>query len=105
MLVGRYESDRLVVKKVVPITNSKPSDRSFELDPKEQYDAWIMAEKEGMDIVGVYHTHPGSYARPSLWDKETMENYQTLWVIAGIDGIHGYHWDDGIQPVDIVEVT
>jgi proteasome lid subunit RPN8/RPN11 len=105
VLVGRIESGRIVVVKVVPIKNSRPSDRSFELDPQEHYRAWNLADKEGLDIVGVYHTHPHSQARPSTWDKETMENDRSLWIIAGIDGIKGYEWDDGVKPVEIIEVS
>ncbi len=105
VLVGRIESGRIVVVKVVPIKNSRPSDRSFELDPQEHYRAWNLADKEGLDIVGVYHTHPHSQARPSTWDRKTMENDRSLWIIAGIDGIKGYEWDDGVKPVEIIEVS
>jgi len=105
VLVGRIEPGRIVVEKVVPIKNSRPSDRSFEFDPQEHYRAWNLADKEGLDIIGVYHTHPHSQARPSTWDQETMEHDRSLWIIAGIDGIKGYEWDDGVNPVEIIEVS
>jgi proteasome lid subunit RPN8/RPN11 len=104
VLIGYCESETIVVEKVVAITNAKPSDRSFELDAEQHYKAWNMAEREGREIVGVYHTHPHSLARPSLWDQDSMVQYQTLWVIAGTDGIKGYEWDEGIRNVTIVEV-
>ncbi|MBW6518220.1 MAG: M67 family metallopeptidase [ANME-2 cluster archaeon] len=105
ILIGRKEQSSIIVEIVVPIKNSRPSDRSFELDPREHYDAWNRAEEEGMEIVGVYHTHPHSKASPSAWDRESMENYQTLWVIVGIDGIHGFEWDGGIKPVEVIEIS
>jgi len=105
VLVGRIEPGRIVVEKVVPIKNSRPSDRSFEFDPQEHYRAWNLADKEGLDIIGVYHTHPHSQARPSTWDQETMENDRSLWIIAGIDGLKGYEWDDGVKQVVIIEVS
>ncbi|MCL7474886.1 MAG: M67 family metallopeptidase [Methanosarcinales archaeon] len=105
ILIGRKEQSSIIVEIVVPIKNSRPSDRSFELDPREHYDAWNRAEEEGMEIVGVYHTHPHSKASPSAWDRESMENYQTLWVIVGIDGIHGFEWDAGIKPVEVIEIS
>jgi len=105
VLVGRIEPGRIVVEKVVPIKNSRPSDRSFEFDPQEHYRAWNLADKEGLDIIGVYHTHPHSQARPSTWDQETMENDRSLWIIAGIDGLKGYEWDDGVKQVAIIEVS
>lgn len=105
VLVGRNEKGWIVVEKVVPIKNSRPSDRSFELDPQEHYRIWNLADKEGLDIVGVYHTHPHSRARPSTWDQETMENDRSLWIIAGIDGINAYEWDKGVKQVEIIEFS
>lgn len=103
VLVGKNEPGRIFVEKVVPIKNSRPSEKSFELDPQEHYKAWNLADEEGLDIVGVYHTHPHSRARPSTWDKETMENDRSLWIIAGIDGIKGFEWDMGVKQVEIIE--
>lgn len=103
VLIGRRDSEKITVDRVIPIKNSRSSDRSFELDPKEHYEAWKLADREGMDIVGVYHTHPHSAARPSLWDQESMENYQSVWIIAGRGEIKGYEWDGGIKPVEIIE--
>ncbi|MCL7412189.1 MAG: M67 family metallopeptidase [ANME-2 cluster archaeon] len=105
VLIGRKEHSSIIVEIVLPIKNSRLSDRSFELDPKEYYDAWKRAEEEGMEIVGVYHTHPHSKASPSAWDEESMENYQTLWIIVGVDGIHGFEWDGGVGPVEVIKVT
>lgn len=103
-LIGYLAAGKIKVKKVMPVKNSRPSDRSFELDATEHYKAWDLAEKEGMDIVGIYHTHPHSRAAPSLWDKKTMEIYPTLWIIAGTDGIKGYDWDEDTTQVKIVEI-
>ncbi|MCL7414572.1 MAG: M67 family metallopeptidase [ANME-2 cluster archaeon] len=104
VFIGRHQRDSIIVDIVVPIKNSIPSDRSFELDPKEHYEAWNRADEERLDIVGVYHTHPHSKASPSAWDEQSMKNYQTLWVIAGIDGVRGYEWDGCVKQIEINEV-
>jgi proteasome lid subunit RPN8/RPN11 len=104
VLIGMKEQSSIIVEIVLPIKNSRPSDRSFELDSKEHYEAWNRADEEGMEIVGVYHTHPHSKASPSAWDRQSMENYQTLWVIIGVDGINGFEWDGCVKPVEVVEV-
>ncbi len=104
VLIGRKEQSSIIVKIVLPIKNSRPSDRSFELDSKEHYEAWNRADEEGMEIVGVYHTHPRSKASPSAWDRESMENYQILWVIVGVDGINGFEWDSCVKSVEVIEV-
>lgn len=104
VLIGWQDGGETVVDMVVPVKNSRPSNRSFELDATEQYNAWNLAEQKGMDIVGVYHTHPHSQARPSAWDMESMVNYRTLWVILGKDGIRGFEWVDGVSEIEIIEV-
>lgn len=103
VLIGTVDGSTALVEKAQPIANVKRTRRSFELDPKEHYNAWNEAEKSGKEIVGVYHTHPVSSAVPSLWDRETMENAPSVWLIAGADGMKAYVWDEGVRPVRIIE--
>ncbi len=103
VLIGTLDGSRALVEKALPITNSKRTRRSFELDPDEHYRAWNEAEKIGKEIVGVYHTHPVSSAVPSLWDRETMQNDTSVWLIAGADGMRAYVWDNEIKPVKLTE--
>ncbi len=103
VLIGLINGNVALVEKALPVTNSKRTRRSFELDPKEHYNAWNEAERSGKEIVGVYHTHPVSSAVPSLWDRETMENDPSVWLIAGADGMRAYVWDDGVKAVRITE--
>ena len=104
VLVGMIEGDMAVVEQARPITNANRTTRSFELEPKEFYNAWNNAEKNGREIVGVYHTHPSSSAVPSQWDRETMQNDMGVWLIAGADGMKAYLWDDGVKAVEIIKV-
>ncbi len=103
VLVGTINGSTAHVEKAVPITNVKRTRMSFELDPKEHYDAWNEAEKNGKEIVGVYHTHPVSSAVPSLWDRETMQNDTSVWLIAGADGMRAYVGEDGAKAVKITK--
>jgi proteasome lid subunit RPN8/RPN11 len=103
LLIGRLDGRTAIVEKALPITNSKRTRRSFELDPKEHYNAWNEAWKSGKDVVGVYHTHPLSFANPSPWDVETMSNDTSVWLIAGTDGMRAYVWDNGLKAVKMTE--
>ncbi len=103
VLIGTINGSTAHVEKVLPVTNVKRTRTSFELDPKEHYDAWNGAEKNGKEIVGVYHTHPVSSAVPSLWDRGTMQNDTSVWLIAGADGIRAYVWENGVKAVRITE--
>ena len=101
VLIGTINSTTANVEKTLPIANVKRTHRSFELDPQQFYNAWNDAEKNGKEIVGVYHTHPVSCAVPSPWDRETMENDPSVWLIAGADGMRAYVWKDGIKAVKV----
>ncbi len=103
VLIGTVDGSTAFVEKALPVTNVKRTRRSFELDPVQLYKAWDDADKNGKEIVGVYHTHPVSSPVPSLWDRETMENAPSVWLIAGADGMRAYIWDGGIKPVKIME--
>jgi proteasome lid subunit RPN8/RPN11 len=103
VLVGTINGSMAQVEKALPIANAKRTRTSFELNPKEFYKAWNEAEKNGKEIVGVYHTHPVSSAVPSLWDRETMQNDTSVWLIAGADGKRAYVWENGIKSVKIIE--
>jgi len=103
VLIGTIDGMTAHVEKSRPIRNVKRTDRSFELDPKEHYNAWNEAEKNGKEIVGVYHTHPGSSAVPSLWDRETMQKDTSVWLIAGADGMRAYVWENGLKTVKVIE--
>ncbi|MFA4936511.1 MAG: M67 family metallopeptidase [Candidatus Methanoperedens sp.] len=103
VLIGTIDGSTALVEKALPVTNVKRTRTSFELDPKEHYDAWNEAGKNGKEIVGVYHTHPVSSAVPSLWDRETMQNDTSVWLIAGADGMRAYVWEDEAKAVKITK--
>ena len=103
VLVGVYEGDVAYVKRTIPIKNSRRTERSFELDTVEFYNAWDTAEKENMDVIGVYHTHPESSAIPSDWDRKFMKNSPPILLIAGINGLFAYELIDRvIREIDIL---
>lgn len=104
VLIGTLEGSTALVEKVLSITNVKRTRKSFELDSKEHYNAWNEAERSHKQIIGIYHTHPISSAVPSLWDRETMRNDKSVWLIAGADGMRAYVWKDGVKAVNIIEI-
>ena len=102
ILIGMINGNTINVEKALPIKNIRRTRVSFELDPQQLYNAWNDAEKNGKDIVGIYHTHPNNSAIPSLWDRETMTITFAVWLIAGIDGMMAYIWDEGIKTVKLM---
>ena len=56
------------VVEVTPVSNAEPSPVSYVFDPKEQFSLMNEMKERGMDIVGIFHSHPASPAIPSLTD-------------------------------------
>ena len=56
------------VTKVIPMTNADASSEHFSFLPKEQFAALKKARAESLSLIGVYHSHPASPARPSEED-------------------------------------
>jgi len=70
LLVGRWEPSARIVTEAVAIDNlrrDRARDR-YELDPKQHLRAQRHARQRGLQLVGVYHTHPDAAAVPSDHD-------------------------------------
>jgi len=71
VLVGRRAGARVEVRHVRELTNIAPAARRdrFELDPGELVAAEDLARGAGLEVVGVWHSHPDQPARPSEADR------------------------------------
>ncbi|MCX8200597.1 MAG: M67 family metallopeptidase [Candidatus Caldarchaeum sp.] len=60
------------VIEIVSVRNVHEGDRRvrYLVDPIEYYNAEKTAEAKGLEVVGVYHSHPDHPARPSAYDLE-----------------------------------
>jgi proteasome lid subunit RPN8/RPN11 len=56
------------VQKVFPMRNAAHSAVSFRLDPQEQFDIFSAMEERGLELFGIYHSHPNGPATPSPTD-------------------------------------
>ncbi|MEZ5228589.1 MAG: M67 family metallopeptidase [Acidimicrobiales bacterium] len=62
------------IEQFVPIRNAADSSRVFTLDPLQFDKADRAAEKAGLQIVGVVHSHTHTVAYPSPTDRREMVN-------------------------------
>ena len=72
------------VIKHYPMTNIEQSSEHFSLDPKEQFAVLKQARADGLDIIGVYHSHPATPARPSEEDIRLAYDPGISYVIASL---------------------
>ena len=66
LLIGAPGGD--VVDRFVPIRNEAESSRIYQLDGGEYARAAMKADDEGLDIIGVMHSHTHTAAYPSPTD-------------------------------------
>jgi [CysO sulfur-carrier protein]-S-L-cysteine hydrolase len=51
-----------------PMTNAEAREDHFTFDPNEHITALEIARDESLEIIGIYHSHPATPARPSAED-------------------------------------
>lgn len=66
LLLGSASDSR--IDRFVPMRNVAESAKLYSLDPKEHLQVELAAEAEGLDVVGVAHSHTHSEAYPSPTD-------------------------------------
>ncbi len=72
------------VCKHYPMVNVDHSAEHFSLDPKEQFAVIKQVRSEELDIIGVYHSHPATPARPSEEDIRLAHDPNISYVIASL---------------------
>lgn len=72
ILVGRSGEGVTAVERVVAVANEREEDRreGFLVHPEKLLAVHMKARKEGLDVVGYYHSHPDHPARPSEVDRK-----------------------------------
>jgi proteasome lid subunit RPN8/RPN11 len=71
-LLGREEGEDRAVLGILPLENRRkdtPENR-FAIEPKDVLGAEKEAVENGWNLIGWYHSHPDSPARPSEYDRE-----------------------------------
>lgn len=71
MLGTENGEDREVVR-AVPLGNQRADSRGnrYLISPEQFLDAERTARREGLDVLGFFHSHPDHPARPSAFDLE-----------------------------------
>ncbi|HZK80005.1 MAG TPA: M67 family metallopeptidase [Humisphaera sp.] len=89
ILIGRdvMQNGRSVriVDRLEPGRNAFEADEQyhrFSIDPLQQLKAERTAEKEGLAVLGYYHSHPDHPARPSEYDRVHAWPYYSYVIVA-----------------------
>ncbi len=76
------------VQAILPLPNSRERDarhNRYLITPKEYLHAEMEAGRRGMDLIGVFHSHPDHPDRPSEYDREWAQPFFS-YLITRVDG-------------------
>jgi len=88
LLLGRVSGDARQAVRALPQSNRAPAEsrpRRYEIEALAMLAAEELAEREGLDVVGVFHSHPDHPAEPSGFDREQALPWYT-YVITSVMG-------------------
>ena len=103
MLLGKKVGDNWNVKEVFLTQNIDDSQTNFTISPEELLKGYQIAEKNQLEVVGVFHSHPNSDAIPSNTDKKFMQNNPVPWIIfSGVNNdLKAYLLDSDVIEIPI----
>lgn len=85
LLFGKLDKDAMEVMSSVEADNLLGSRTAFEVSPEFMYAQYKRAEKKGLDLVGIYHSHPNVPAYVSSRDLEFMRFWaDAAWLILSV---------------------
>ena len=77
LLAGKNDS----VESVFRVANAERSPVRFRMDAQEQYDAFMRIEANGLDLVGIFHSHPSGpeTVSPTDIDEAAYDVVHIIW--------------------------
>jgi len=102
-LFGKTNNESFIVREIFLTKNIENSPINFTISSDELIKAYDEAEKRNLDVVGIFHSHPGSNASPSLTDEKYMEVNPVPWIIFSTKNneFRAYLFDSKIMQIPI----
>lgn len=95
-MLGRVDGERKEVRVAVPLENAStgPKRARYELRPEDLLQADRKARENGMDLVGIYHSHPDCDAYFSETDLKNSCPWYSFVVLSVRGGVfdHANSW-------------
>src|SRR4026207_699998 len=70
--------------RVFPMTNAERSPVIYRMEPAEQLRVFNEMDREGLDLVGIYHSHTRSPAYPSSTDVQLAYYPDAVYLIVSL---------------------
>jgi proteasome lid subunit RPN8/RPN11 len=77
LLAGKQDT----VEAVLKVRNAEQSPVRFRMDPQEQFNAFEWIEANGLELIGIYHSHPSGPETASATDiaEAAYEAVHVIW--------------------------
>jgi len=104
LLFGNKQNDMLLVSEVFIAENIDGSPVNFTISNDQLIKGYKMAVEKGLDVIGIFHSHPNSEPYPSLTDKKFMEINPVAWVIFSdvTNDFKAYLFESEIKEIPII---
>ena len=104
ILAGTINADVHLVREIMVLENIDHSPVSFSVSGTGLIRAYEQAGRLGLDVIGVFHSHPESAAVPSPKDRRYMEINPVIWPIYSCrdDAMRAWIYDDGVSEIPVV---
>ncbi|MFT7617669.1 MAG: proteasome lid subunit RPN8/RPN11 [Planctomycetota bacterium] len=112
LLVGEWEAGSPRIRYWVEVHNLAVDADSFQMDPFAYRDIERKSDREGWQILGIFHSHPRGFGKPSGRDEAVVKRQwggQSDWIylICGLKeqdghGVRGWAWsNNGFCELDL----
>lgn len=100
LLTGENET----VTSLIPSDNVSTGNktRTFEIDPMVRFK--IIRDSGERSLLGFYHSHPNGVPYPSETDKSMVYEPDLLWIIATLDEIKAFRFNETKQDFEEIPI-
>lgn len=81
LLLGHAKNNTVVVEDIFLTDNVERSPIDFTISAEQTLQGYMRAQKNKMEVIGIFHSHPNSKAYPSSTDQKYMEINPYVWII------------------------
>ncbi|GHV68351.1 Mov34/MPN/PAD-1 family protein [Spirochaetia bacterium] len=84
LLAGEIHGEEKIVRRIYGLKNIDESPEHFSMDPEEQFRVIADIRKKGLSLLGNFHSHPLTPARPSEEDIRLAFDPSLSYVIVSL---------------------
>jgi proteasome lid subunit RPN8/RPN11 len=92
VMLGRANSSEKLVSRALPLENAWPGEQRtrYELRPEDLLEAEKQARGQGLELIGIYHSHPDCDAYFSETDLKNSCPWYSFVVLSIQQGVFGH---------------